>query len=234
MKSLTAKMLLVVVAKEPVPGLVKTRLSPALSPEEAAALYQCMLEDRLREVGGLVGIDLAVAYTPAGARETFMPLSRPGMSFFAQRGNDLGERLHNIFVDAFAAGYGAVAIIDSDSPDLPREIVRQSFRLLQAREAEAVFGPCRDGGYYLVGLREPHPELFENIPWSSENVLRESLEKAGKAGLKTELLTWWNDLDTIADLLAFHKKYRGGQWLDNRRGEKTFNLLSRLLRPSVE
>jgi len=230
MKPSTSKMLLVVVAKEPVAGQVKTRLSPALSPEEAAALYQCMLADRLQEVGGLVGIDLAIAFTPANAREAFIPLTHPDLGLFAQRGNDLGERLHNIFVDAFAAGYEAVSIIDSDSPDLPRALVRESFNLLLSRGTEVVFGPCRDGGYYLIGMREPHPELFENIPWSSEVVLASTLEKAGKSGLKTELLSCWNDLDTFEDLLDFHKKYSGEQEPGNRRGGKTFVFLSRLPR----
>jgi uncharacterized protein len=234
MKPLTEKMLLVVVAKEPVAGQVKTRLSPALTPEEAAALYQCMIADRLQEVGELEGIDLAIAFTPAHAREAFVPLTRHGHSLFAQRGNDLGERLHNIFVDAFAADYQAVSIIDSDSPDLPRTMVRESFRLLLSQGSEVVFGPCRDGGYYLVGMREPHPELFENIPWSTASVLAASLEKAGKTGLKTELLSCWNDLDTYEDLLVFYEEYSRGRGADKRPGWNTFAFLSRLPRFIVE
>jgi rSAM/selenodomain-associated transferase 1 len=222
------KKLLVVMAKEPVAGKVKTRLSPALAPEEAAALYQCMLSDRLREMGGLEGIDLALAFTPSSARDAFIPLARPCLTLFAQRGGDLGERLHNIFVDAFAEGYAAVSIIDSDSPDLPGSTVRGSFSLLLAHGAEVVFGPCSDGGYYLVGMRQPHPELFDDIPWSTPKVLEASLEKAREMGLKTELLCRWNDLDTFEDLLAFYAKYSGEERVNNRSRGETFAFLSRL------
>jgi len=223
-------MLLVVVAKAPEPGRVKTRLSPALTHEEAAGLYRCMIADRLRELRGLEGIDQAIAYTPAHAIEAFLPLSRPGLGLFAQRGNDLGERLHNIFVDAFAAGYQAVSIVDSDSPDLPGAIVLDSFRFMLSRDAEVVLGPCRDGGYYLVGMRKPHPELFENIPWSTGNVLESTVVKTRDQGLRTELLPLWTDLDTFEDLRDFYRRYSEEAEPDLRRGKKTFDFLSRLPR----
>jgi hypothetical protein len=222
------KTLLVVVAKEPVPGRVKTRLSPALTPQEAATLYQCMLGDRIREIARLDGTDLAIAFTPANAAEAFTPLVRPGFSLFPQRGKDLGERLHNVFVDAFGAGYGAVTIIDSDTPDLPRSVVRKSFGILLSQSSEVVFGPCNDGGYYLVGMRKPHPELFENIPWSTAKVLEATLQKTGEIGLKTELLSTWNDLDSFEDLLAFYQKYRGVKQMNNRPGEQTLTFLANL------
>ena len=228
MDQLSGKMLLVVVAKEPVAGHVKTRLSPALSPEEGATLYQCMVSDRLQEVAGLRGIHLAVAFTPPTARESFVLMAPAGFHLFAQRGKDLGERLHSIFVDAFAKGYRAVTIIDSDSPDLPKETVLESFRLLLSQQSDVVFGPCHDGGYYLVAMREPHPELFEDIPWSTASVLETSLERAGEMGLKTELLSWWNDLDTFEDLVDFYHKYKRGERLQDQCGRQTIAFLSRL------
>lgn len=228
MKKSPAKALLVVVAKEPVPGRVKTRLSPALSAVESAALYQCMLEDRIREISGLDGIDLAIAFTPANAGAAFIPLVRPGFSLFPQRGKDLGERLHNIFVDTFAAGYKAVAIVDSDTPDLPGAMMRESLVILLAQGSEVVLGPCHDGGYYLVGMCKPNPELFESIPWSTANVLETTLEKSVGIGLKTELLPPWNDLDAIEDLVAYYEKHNGAEWLNNPCGRKTHACLSSL------
>lgn len=219
--------LLVVVAKQPLPGKVKTRLSPQITLDDAAALYRCMLDDRLEEVGRLEGIDLAIAFTPAGARDAFLPLARNGIALFAQRGGDLGERLHNIFIDTLSAGYQAVSIIDSDSPDLPAATVAESFRLLLAKEADVVLGPCHDGGYYLVGMCQPHPELFTGIQWSTAEVLPATLKKAAGIGVTTELLSWWNDLDTFEDLVVYYKKYQG-EINVNRRGGKTQAFLSAL------
>jgi hypothetical protein len=218
----------VVVAKEPVPGKVKTRLFPELSPVDAACLYRCFLHDRIKEISTLNGIDRAIAYTPDEARETFAAFASDGFELFAQRGKSLGERLHNIFLEKFDQGYNAISIVDSDSPDLPMSVVEESFHLLFSKQAEVVFGPCYDGGYYLVGMRKPHPELFRNIPWSTENVLSTSLEKARKMGLDVKLLTRWNDLDTFQDLLDFYNTYKDRRPSRDWAGKQTFAFLSRL------
>jgi rSAM/selenodomain-associated transferase 1 len=220
--------LLVVVAKEPVPGKVKTRLIPQLSPAEAAGLYRCSLHDRITEISALNGVDRAIAYTPADARDTFTELSLDGFELFAQRGKGLGERLNNIFQDNLARGYQAVSIVDSDSPDLPRSIINESFRLLLSKEAEVVLGPCHDGGYYLVGLGKSYPQLFRNIPWSTKNVLSTTLAKAGKMGLDVRLLSRWNDLDTFEDLLEFYNKYKDRKLSEDWAGKQTLAFLSQL------
>jgi rSAM/selenodomain-associated transferase 1 len=220
--------LLVVVAKEPVPGKVKTRFIPQLSPADAAGLYRCSLHDRITEISALNGVDRAIAYTPEDARDTFTELSLDGFELFAQRGKGLGERLNNIFQDNLARGYQAVSIVDSDSPDLPKSIINESFGLLLSKQAEVVLGPCHDGGYYLVGLRKPYPELFRNIPWSTKNVLSTTLEKAGKMGLNVRLLSRWNDLDTFEDILEYYNKYKDRPLSKNWPGKKTFVFLSQL------
>jgi hypothetical protein len=179
-------------------------------------------------MGRLKGIDLAVAYTPAGARNIFVSLSGNGFHLFAQKGADLGHRLNNIFIDKRQQGYEAVSIIDSDTPDLPCAIIEQSFQTLLSGETDAVFGPCDDGGYYLVSLRRPHPELFEDIPWSTGAVLEMTLARAGKLGIKTKSLPVWNDLDTFEDLLGFYRKHK--QQLSNQHwpGKITFDYVSRI------
>lgn len=222
------KSLLVVVAKAPVPGEVKTRLTPEFSPQQAADLYHCFLQDRMRAIGSLKDIDLAIAFTPDDARETFAPFARRGFKLFAQRGKNLGERLNNIFLDQLAGDYHAVSIIDSDSPDLPGSTVEESFTRLLSDGADVVFGPCYDGGYYLVGMRKPHPSLFRDIPWSTESVLAQTLKKAKQLNLKTVLLPWWNDLDTFEDLIDFFNKYKNQPFEENGAGEKTRAFLSRM------
>ena len=224
-----AKLLLVVVAKAPVPGMVKTRLIPSLSPGEAADLYRCFLQDRVATITALSGIDLAIAYTPADAANMFAPFSRNGIGLFCQKGRDLGERLNNIFLEKLAGGYDAVSIIDSDSPDLPPWTIQESFKHLLSGQTDVLFGPCRDGGYYLVGMRQPHPELFDDIPWSTERVLSNTLEKAEKGGVKTDLLPWWNDLDTFEDLVAYYNRHKNQPPDRHWTGENTFRYLARLV-----
>ena len=222
------KLLLVVMAKAPVPGQVKTRLTPPFTPREAVDLYQCFLQDRIEEMGRLTEIDLAVAYTPDDARDTFVPISGNGFLLFAQKGAGLGQRLNNIFVDKYKQGYGAVSIIDSDTPDLPCTIIEQSFQALMSDGADAVFGPCDDGGYYLVGMRRPHPQLFENIPWSTGAVLEMTLARAVKLGIKTKLLPVWNDLDTFEDLVGFYIRHKNRSSGDKWAGKITFNYISHI------
>jgi len=220
--------LLVIVAKEPVPGKVKTRLFPKFSPAVAADLYRCFFHDRIQEVSTLNGVYRAIAYTPENARETFMTLALDGFELFAQQGKHLGERLNNIFLEKLSQGYKAVSIVDSDSPDLPKSLIEESFELLLSKRADIVFGPCYDGGYYLVGMRKPHPELFRDIPWSTENVLSVTLEKARKMGLNVKLLSAWNDLDTFEDLIEFYNVYKDRPLSKDFAGSKTFSFLSRL------
>lgn len=206
-----ANSLLVVMAKEPLAGIVKTRLSPPLSPSEAADLYRCFLRDRLREMAGLEGVDVAIAFAPEGGREDLAKLAaeslRRPFRLFAQEGEDLGARLHRIFEENLSGSYGAVSIIDSDSPDLPFSVVEDSLRHLADDEADLVLGPCEDGGYYLVGLTRPCADLFTAVPWSTSSVLAVTLERAAARGIRTTLLPPWRDLDTYHDLMDFLHRY---------------------------
>jgi rSAM/selenodomain-associated transferase 1 len=223
-----AKLLLVVVAKAPVPGRVKTRLYPDLAIDEATHLYRCFIQDRIKEIGNLTAVDLAISYTPEDSKQYFTRFISNGFHLFPQRGKDLGERLSNIFEDKLAGEYDIVSIIDSDTPDLPRSIVEQSFQLLMSNNVDAVFGPCDDGGYYLVAMRRAHPELFQNVPWSTDAVLDITLERAAKLGIRTKLLPGWNDLDTFEDLIDFYHKHKNQSSKIKWTGENTFNYLSRL------
>ncbi|MFA5111084.1 MAG: TIGR04282 family arsenosugar biosynthesis glycosyltransferase [Desulfobaccales bacterium] len=195
--------MLIIFAKEPRPGLVKTRLSPPLSPEEATQLYHSFLQDIVAEMARVPEMNLALAYSPSGARDFFRRLTPPGADLFPQEGKDLGERMARACARGLAAGFGPVLLRGGDVPDLPGAVVAEAREVLAAGRAQVVLGPAMDGGYYLVGLAEPQPGLFRGPAWSSRTVLTDTLRLAEELGLKVHLLPAWPDIDTYADLLAF-------------------------------
>jgi hypothetical protein len=195
--------LTIIFAKEPVPGQVKTRLTPPLSPEMACRLYQCFLEDIIEETARVPGMEPALAYTPAGAQGFFQGLAPPGLRLVAQEGQNLGERQARAFAWGFAWGFEAVLVRGSDTPDLPGDIMLEAREKLRAGPAQVVLGPSPDGGYYLIGLKTLYPRLFEGLCWSSESVLADTLSRCQELNLQVHLLPTWRDIDTYADLLEF-------------------------------
>lgn len=186
---------LAIFAKTPLPGRVKTRLVPGLSPDEGAELYRCMLFDTLARVRSLP-VATVVFYE---GDEGFFRAAAPGMLLIPQHEGGLGERLESAFGTLASLGYRARVVIGTDAPDLPLRFVEQAFDLLEAGK-QAVFGPAEDGGYYLVGLCGGCGGLFRDIPWSGPRVLAESLQKADEAGFATALLPTWYDVDSFEDL----------------------------------
>jgi uncharacterized protein len=221
--------LLIIFAKEPRPGLVKTRLRPLLSPEAAAQLYHSFLEDIMAEMARLPKMRLAVAYTPPGARGFFQNLAPAGTDLFPQEGADLGERMAQAFARGFAAGFGPIALRGGDLPDLPAAVVAEACGVLGAGPDQVVLGPSPDGGYYLVGLSEPQPRLFRGPVWSSRTVLTDTLNLARELGLKVHLLPPWRDIDTGDDLRAFlHRAGPAPQpgWRSFQKARQLLGLLS--------
>ncbi len=198
--------LTIIFAKEPVPGQVKTRLSPPLRPEEACRLYRCFLEDILEETAGIPGMELALAYAPAGAGAFFRQLAPAAAHLVPQAGRDLGERQVRAFAWGFAAGFETVLLRGSDTPDLPEAFLLEAQEVLGAGRTEVVLGPSLDGGYYLIGLRALYPELFAGLAWSTGTVLAETLSRARGLALRVHLLPDWRDIDTYADLANFLKQ----------------------------
>ena len=193
-------------AKVPGVAAVKSRLHPALGSAMATRLYECFLRDRLDALSAVEGIDRVIAFTPSEARDVMAELAPFAFRLLPQRGADLGARLDNLLTDLLGAGHPGAIAIDSDSPTLPMRHVAEAATVLAAGEADAVVGPCDDGGYYLIGLREPHPELFAAMPWSTERVLPLTLERAQRSGLRTHVLATWFDVDTEADLLRLQRE----------------------------
>jgi rSAM/selenodomain-associated transferase 1 len=192
---------LILMAKAPLPGRVKTRMRPALDPRGAADFYACLLGDIAGEAAALGGIRRYLFYLPPEGRSHFLagPFSR--FELREQEGNDLGERMAGAMNDAFAAGARRVVVIGADCPALSARRIRSAFRELSDR-ADAVFGPAADGGFYLVGLNAAVPSLFPGIPWSTPAVLHAILSRCRRAGMTYALLPVEADVDTGEDLGA--------------------------------
>ena len=190
-----------VMAKVPGATAVKSRLHPVLGASLATRLYECFLRDRLEALTTVGAIARVVAFTPPEAREAMAEVAPAGFTLLPQSGDDLGARLDALLTHLLIAGHAGAIAIDSDSPTLPMGYVAEAARALATSAADVVVGPCDDGGYYLIGTRQPHPELFAAMPWSTDRVLPLTLERARGHGLRTHVLPTWFDVDTEADLV---------------------------------
>ena len=166
---------LIVVAKKPVPGLTKTRLCPPFTPESAAELYHCLMLDTLALVGRFRDADPVIAFAPPGARGYFREQAPNGFRLIPQEGDDLGQRLANALGHHLDMGYRRVVIMNSDGPTLPLACLEEAFSGLEG--ADITLGPSFDGGYYLIGMKQLHAELFQGIAWSTEQVFPQTLAK---------------------------------------------------------
>lgn len=191
---------LVIMAKQPAVGQTKTRLCPPLSPEQAAALYEAMLLDSIELVGGLEGVDVALAVTPPEAVRYFRHISPPHAILLPVAGVDIGDCLTQVLEHLLDEGYSQAIAVNSDGPTLPVDYLRQAVVRLAEAEVDVVLGPSEDGGYYLIGLNQHKNTLFQGVEWSTERVLAQTLARAEEAGLNVVLLPPWYDVDTPADL----------------------------------
>jgi rSAM/selenodomain-associated transferase 1 len=185
-------------AKAPLAGEVKTRLVPPLTRSEAAALSVCFLRDMTANVKSVAETEPAsglVVYTPAGAEFAFAGVLPDDFALLAQRGNSLGERLCNATDDLLRAGHTGVVLINSDSPTLPRSLLVQAVQLLAREGDRVVLGAAEDGGYYLIGLKNAHKHLFQEIAWSTPDVFTCTEQRAAEIDLPVELLPPWYDVD---------------------------------------
>jgi rSAM/selenodomain-associated transferase 1 len=185
--------------KAPRAGKVKTRLTPPLTPEESANLNICFLRDTARAIantareGRVQGI---AVYMPVGAEEAYTGILPTDFQLIPQRGEALGERMALAFEDLFSLGFDSVCLIGTDSPTLPQQVFAQAAQILaEPQHEQVVLGPSEDGGYYLIGFKKLHRPLLENIEWSTERVLEQTIEKARERNLKIHLLPTWYDVD---------------------------------------
>lgn len=193
---------LAIMTKAPRTGHVKTRLVPPLTANEAAALNTCFLRDTaaaILEASGKNVQDIAV-YTPIGAEETYIDILPDNFQLVPQRGDGFGERLAAATEDLLRIGFQSVCLIDSDSPTVPSRVYAEAANMLSIRGDRVVLGPADDGGYYLIGLKQDHRRLFEQIDWSTERVLEETMQRAAELDLEVKLLPTGYDVDDRATL----------------------------------
>ena len=200
--SIASRCALALMAKLPIAGSVKTRLTPPLAPEEAAALSECFLRDMTMNFASLNAnrTEGVVLYTPVNAGAALRDLLPNAFKLLVQRGETLGERLINAADELLSNGFESVCLINSDSPTLPREILETAVSYLAQNGDRVVLGPSEDGGYYLIGLKRPHRNLFERIAWSTADVLAHTIERAAEINLPVETLPTWYDVDDVATL----------------------------------
>jgi rSAM/selenodomain-associated transferase 1 len=194
-------------AKASAPGRAKTRLVPPLTFEEAAVLNTAFLQDVADNVlraardcdrpGGIAGY---AAYGPPGSEDFFRRTLPGGIGLIEAWRQNFGDCLLHTIEQIFARGHASAVVLNSDSPTLPTAFLVETAAALARPGDRAVLGPSSDGGYYLLGLKTAHRHMFENIAWSTEQVARQTLERACEIGLDVHRLPVWYDVDDVDGL----------------------------------
>jgi len=184
---------LIIFAKEPKAGKVKTRLQGYLSQEMCVKLYKAFLKDTV-EIARRVNCKYKIiAYESNGNAPNYLKTIAAPFQFYEQKGENLGRRMYNAFKFALRKGSQRTVIIGSDSPTMPVAYIKDAFDWLKT--ADIVLGPSLDGGYYLIGLRKPRLSLFKNIRWSSKTALADTLKNVQRLKKAVSLLPHWYDVD---------------------------------------
>jgi rSAM/selenodomain-associated transferase 1 len=243
-------------AKAPRPGFVKTRLAQSLGPVAACDAYCQLVSKLLRQLGRISevptthwmngsafgarwpstafgefpgrpipqcrqlgeapqplspAISLEIRFAPDDAESEVQPWLKPGWSARPQGDGTLGERLLRALIHHQTPNPTPCVIIGSDCPDIEPEDLANAADCLFNGDADVVLGPAKDGGYWLIGTNKPHPTLFQNIAWSTDRVLQQTLSAANQAGLKVRLLRELEDIDTLEDWRRFEARPTPGQ-----------------------
>ena len=209
-----------IICKAPQPGRSKTRLATVIGDVAASELSACFLRDvaaAIEAVPEALGRRGYSVYAPAGAEHIMRQLLPAEFGLLLQAGDDLGDVLIGATRALLDAGHDCVLLVNGDSPTLPARLLVQAVETMRAPGDRMVLGPASDGGYYLVGLKRPHPQLFTRIAWGTDTVARSTCERAAEIGLATTLLPEWYDVDDLKTLrwlqdeLAGHStRFRAG------------------------
>ena len=201
-----------IMAKAPRTGGAKTRLVPPLSAAEAAGLSACFIRDATENIAAaaqLSAIEGYIAYSPPDAAAEFEPLLAKGTRLLPPRRIGLGASLYDAAEDLLAAGYGSACLVNSDSPTLPTSLLIDAARALSLPDDRIVLGPAEDGGYYLIGLKQAHARLFDDIAWSTSLVFAQTVERARQIGLEPLVLPMWYDVDDVESLQRLNAELLG-------------------------
>jgi rSAM/selenodomain-associated transferase 1 len=189
---------LIVVVKNPIPGAVKTRLQTRYTPEQAANLYTAFVRDTLDTVRSIDLDKRIIAYEPPNAEDAVRTICGDHWEYIPQVQEDLGQRMYQAILQQLQLGAKSAILIGTDIPSLPASYISQAFDQLQHKDV--VLGPSTDGGYYLIGLSRPCPEIFQNINWSTSTVLSQTTESLRQHNYSLGLVPPWFDIDTPEEL----------------------------------
>ena len=218
------KRTLILFAKAPVPGKVKTRLSPVLTPEQCAELAEALIKDSAALLQRAEAEERRIAYAPVDGEPLLRQQAGPEFDYRPQSEGDLGDRMRHAFEEAFAEGSTAAVIIGSDSPAIPAEWINEA--LASLADHDIVLGPTADCGYYLIGLSSSSwrqagslsalsENFFNSIEWSTDKVLPVTLGRISEMHLKLHLLPPWIDLDTPDSLKFFRAHLKALELVDD-------------------
>lgn len=209
-----SKKALIIFAKVPKPGQVKTRLQPELSPDASSQIYLAFILDTLAATASLKGVKCILGCDATRRDPFFKQLAeRYDLSLIDQAGENLGARMRNAIAEAYRLGFGQAVIIGTDIPTLPVGYIQEAFKLL--KNCPLVLGPSADGGYYLIGCSGSVPPIFDGIAWGTEQVLTQTLQRITENKINAMLLPFWYDVDTVQDLrfllqhLAYLERWTG-------------------------
>jgi uncharacterized protein len=197
---------LLMFVKAPEKGVVKTRLAKVLGEDIALELYEQFVRDVLT-VARRGSYERRICFHPEDAAEQIINWLGRDSKYLPQKGTNLGERMKNAFEAAFLEGFQGVALIGSDSPDLPPSIIDEALSQLPAYDA--VIGPAYDGGYYLLGFNSETilPDVFEGMEWGTSQVFDRTMQIFAAHRLKVYVLPRWRDIDTYEDVAAFMREH---------------------------
>jgi hypothetical protein len=201
-----------VMAKASTPGLTKTRLVPPLRFEEAAAFNTAFLQDvaaNLMAAGRQAEITGYMAFGPPGSEAFFERTLGPNIGLISAWRQNFGDCLLLAIEAVLARGHSAAVVLNSDSPTLPTSLLVETAEVLARPGDCAVLGPSTDGGYYLLGLKQVHRRMFEDITWSTGQVAEQTLERAREVGLDVHILPAWYDVDDLQSLCMLHEEIGG-------------------------
>lgn len=220
--------ILIIFAKAPEPGQVKTRLLPFLSGEAAARLQEALVLDTLHGTDSLPW-RRALACAPTTDHPFFLGCAKErSLLLIPQRGENLGARMQNAFEWGFSQGFKRVVLIGCDAPTLPVDFIKEAFLSLDA--SRLVLGPSLDGGYYLIGAQAPAPDLFDGIRWGTNAVLVGTLQKFNERKEAFHLLPFWYDIDRPEDILFLKEHLQQLERQGAPLPKETSQILRRILR----
>jgi rSAM/selenodomain-associated transferase 1 len=213
------KRAIIIMAKVPQAGKVKTRLQPFLTPEQSAEFANCLLQDTINKVNQTKNKPI-IAYSPSERRDFFDGFNN--LVLTAQNGSDLGERIFNAFQFAFSQNLDSVVMIGTDSPTFPPEFINKAFDFLI--NSDAVLGKTEDGGFYLIGLKKLDRRIFEPVEWSSPTTFQQTKNNLEKLDFSLSELPVWYDVDEPKDLKRLREDEhlqqiapKTAEWLDTNK-----------------